>query len=104
MTVFNLSTLGSHIPIYFFILFYFFFANENVECICYTVVSALAHAPREARKVGAIANHALKCIHVSYNKNRFGHCITACVNADCGLIWRVLMRTLLWSLKAKQVM
>ena len=61
MTVFNLSTLGSHIPIFFF----FFFAKENVECICYTVVSALAHAPREARKVGAIANHALKRIHVS---------------------------------------
>ena len=76
MIVFNLSTLRSHIPTIFF-----FFAKENVdieenqklsECICYsyTVVSALAHAPWEARKVCAFANPALKRKHVSYSKHK----------------------------------
>ena len=74
MTVYNLSTLSSHIPIRSF-----FFAKKNVdieenqklsECICYTVVSALAHAPWEARKVCAFANPALKRKHVSYSKHK----------------------------------
>ena len=30
-----------------------------------------------------------------YSKNRFGHYITACDDADRALIWRALMRTLL---------
>ena len=61
-----------------------------------TVVSALAHTPREARKTCAIANRALKYTFYICSKNWFSHCITACGNADCALIWRALMRTLLY--------